>query len=69
MLSEISKAIAGGVVGLIVALAARYGFQADAQTASALSVVVTGLVGYLVGHVAVYLAPANKPKPPVTPGV
>lgn len=61
-LQTISKAIAGGVVGLIVALAARYGFHPNAPTVSALGVLVTGLVGYIAGHIVVYLAPANKPK-------
>lgn len=59
-LTQISKAIAGGLVGLIVALAARYGFQPDAPTVTLLGVVVTALVGYLVGHVAVFVAPKNK---------
>lgn len=59
-ISSISKAIAGGIVGLVVAEAARYGFQPDAPTVTALSVLVTGLVGYVVGHVAVYFAPKNK---------
>lgn len=58
--STISKAIAGGLVGLVVSLAARYGFQPDAPTVTALGVVVTALVGYVVGHVTVYLAPKNK---------
>lgn len=61
-LSSISKAIAGGVVGLIVALVARYGFQADAPTISAIGVIVTAIVGYGVGHIAVFLAPANTSK-------
>lgn len=59
-LSAISKAIAGGVVGLVVALVARFGWQPDAPTLSALSVIITGLVGYVVGHIAVYFSPANK---------
>lgn len=58
--STISKAIAGGLVGLIVALAARYGFQPDAPTITALGVVVTAIVGYVAGHVVVFFAPANK---------
>lgn len=58
--STISKAIAGGLVGLVVALAARFGFQPDAPTVTALGVIVTALVGYVVGHVVVYLAPKNR---------
>lgn len=60
-LSAVNKAIAGGIVGLIVALVARFGWQPDAPTLSAISVIVTAVVGYVVGHVAVYLAPSNKP--------
>jgi hypothetical protein len=59
-LSSMSKAIAGGVVGLIVAEAARFGFQPDAVTVSALGVVMTAIVGYVAGHVVVYFAPKNK---------
>lgn len=77
-LGSISKAIAGGLVGAGVAEAARYGFQVDAPTATALSVILTGVIGYVVGHLLVFLAPKNTPKvtptppvpaPPVTPGV
>lgn len=60
--STVSKAIAGGIVGLIIAEAARFGFQPNAAAASALSVLVTALVGYVVGHLVVYFAPANKTK-------
>lgn len=57
--SSITKAIAGGLVGLIVAEAAHFGWQPDAPTVTALGVIVTGLVGYVVGHVVVYFAPKN----------
>lgn len=59
-LSEISKAIAGGLAGLIIAEAARFGFQPDAPTKSAIAVLVTAVVGYLIGHIVVYLSPKNK---------
>jgi FtsH-binding integral membrane protein len=59
-LSTISKAIGGGIAGAIIALAAHFGFQPDAPTATALAVVVTAVTGYVVGHVAVYFAPKNK---------
>lgn len=59
-LSTISKAIAGGLVGLLVALGARYGFQPSAPTVTALGVVVTAVVGYVVGHLVVFFAPKNK---------
>lgn len=61
-LATISKAIAGGVVGAIIAVLAHYGFKANAPTVTALGVLVTALVGYVAGHVVVYLAPPNKPK-------
>jgi uncharacterized membrane protein YeaQ/YmgE (transglycosylase-associated protein family) len=61
-LSTISKAIVGGVVGAVIAVCARYGLHPSAGAVSILSVVVTVLVGYVAGHVAVYLAPPNKPK-------
>lgn len=59
-LSTISKAIAGGLVGVLVAEAARYGFQASPVIVDAVSVLITGLVGYVVGHAIVWVAPANK---------
>ncbi len=59
-LSSISKAIAGGVAGLILAEGARYGLQTSQPTKDALSVVLTALVGYAVGHLVVYFAPKNK---------
>lgn len=60
MNTTINKAIAGGIVGLVVALAARFGWQPDAPTITALSVVVTSVVGYAVGHLTVYFFPKNK---------
>lgn len=59
-LNTVSKAVAGGLVGLVVALVGRFGWQPDAPTISALGVVVTALIGYLFGHLAVYFAPKNK---------
>ena len=61
-LASISKAIAGGLVGLVIAEGAHFGFQPDAPTKSALAVVVTALVGYLLGHLVVFFAPKNTPK-------
>lgn len=60
-LSTVNKAIAGGIVSAIVAVAAHYGWQPQAETVTALGVIVTAAVGYVVGHVAVYVAPKNKP--------
>lgn len=59
--APISKAIAGGIVTAIVAEAARYGFQAAPEVVTAVGVILTAGVGYVVGHLVVYLAPANKP--------
>lgn len=59
-LSSISKAIAGGLAGVLVAEAARYGFKATPDQVTLLSVVLTGVVGYIVGHVIVYFSPANS---------
>lgn len=61
-LSPISKAIAGGLVAAIVGIAARYGFHPQAETVTAVGVIVTAVVSYVVGHVVVFLAPKNKPK-------
>lgn len=59
-LSTVSKAIAGGVVTALVAEAAKFHFQPKATTVSAVSVVLTAVVGYLLGHLVVYFAPKNK---------
>jgi hypothetical protein len=59
-LQSISKAIAGGLVGAVLTVLAHYGFQPSGATVTALGVVVTAVVGYVVGHIVVYLAPANK---------
>lgn len=59
-LSTISKAIAGGIVAVLVGEAARYGFQPSGEVISAAGVIVTALVSYVAGHVAVYFAPRNK---------
>lgn len=61
-LQSISKAIAGGLVAAIVALAARYGFHANGETITALGVVVTAVVGYAIGHIVVFFSPPNKVK-------
>jgi hypothetical protein len=60
--ASMSKAIAGGLVSLLIAELARFGFNPDGDTLTAIGVIVTGVVAYLVGHLVVYLAPANKPK-------
>jgi hypothetical protein len=60
-ISQISKAVAGGLIGLVIAEAARYGFSFNPVYTDAVGVIITGLVGYVVAHLAVYFAPANKP--------
>jgi hypothetical protein len=59
-LTPISKAIAGGLVTLLVGECAKYLFQPSAEQVTALGVLVTGVVSYLFGHIVVYLAPKNK---------
>lgn len=59
-LSAISKAIAGGLIAVVVGEAARFGFHPQAETITALGVLVTAVVSYVVGHAAVYFAPKNK---------
>lgn len=61
-LQVISKAVAGAIVTAIVALVARFGFQADQLTADALNVVITALLAAVAGFIGVYLAPKNKEK-------
>lgn len=61
-ISSISKAVAGGIIAALVAVAARYGFHPTAETVTAGGVIITAVVGYVVAHVAVFLAPSNKPK-------
>jgi len=59
-LQAISKAIAGGLIAVLVAEAARYGFYPSNEVVTASGVVVTAIVSYVAGHIAVYLAPANR---------
>ena len=58
--STISKAIAGGLITLLVSFVARYGFTLSPLVHDALASIAFALVSYLIGHVAVYLAPKNK---------
>jgi hypothetical protein len=55
-LTTFDKAIAGGIVSAIAAELARFGFHPQATTITAAGVIVTGVVSYVVGHVAVYFA-------------
>lgn len=57
-----SKAFAGGVLAALVAVGAHYGFNPSATTVTAAGVILTAAVGYIIGHVGVWLAPKNKPK-------
>ena len=67
--SSVSKAIAGGLVGAGLSVLAHFGFQPHGTTITAISVVVTAVVGYVVGHVVVFLAPQNTAKVTPTPPV
>jgi hypothetical protein len=59
-LAQVSKAVAGGLVAILVSEAARYGFQPSGEVVTAVGVVVTALVSYVAGHLVVYFAPRNK---------
>jgi hypothetical protein len=58
----ISKAIAGGLGGVLIGELARYGFRPGPAYINAIGVILTGLVSYVAGHVVVYLAKRNQPK-------
>lgn len=68
-LSSMSKAIVGGVATLVAALLAKYGLHPSMVTTNALGVIETAAVGYVTGHVAVYLAPKNKEIAPIIKAV
>lgn len=59
-LSSVSKAVAGGLVTMVVALLSKYGVHPSGEVVSALGVILTAVVGYAMGHAAVYFAPKNK---------
>lgn len=60
-LGTISKAIAGGVVTLVVSFVAHYGWTLSPVVHDAVATIAFAAVSYAVGHLAVYWAPANKP--------
>lgn len=59
-LAAVSKAIAGGLIAIVVGELARFGFQPSGEVITATGVIVTALVSYIAGHIAVYIAPKNK---------
>ena len=59
-LSTISKAIAGGLVTLVVGYLAKYGVHITPVINDSLNTLIFALVFYAVGHLVVYIAPANK---------
>jgi hypothetical protein len=61
-LASMSKAIAGGLVSAIVLELGRYGFHPGPEVITAAGVVGTAVVGYVIGHLVVFLAPANRAK-------
>jgi hypothetical protein len=66
---SVSKAVAGGIISMLVGEAARYGFHPQATTITAVGVVVTAVISYIVGHIVVYLAPKNKSQGEVKPPI
>ncbi len=60
-LTTFDKAITAGIISALTALVARYGWQPSGEAVNATSVLITLLVSYTVGHLAVYWK-ANKPK-------
>ncbi|GAP53535.1 hypothetical protein AHiyo6_01000 [Arthrobacter sp. Hiyo6] len=61
-LAPISKAVAGGLVTAVVAEFARFGLTFAPATTDAINVIATAVIAYAIGHVVVFLSPANKPK-------
>lgn len=59
-LSSISKAVAGGLVTLVVSFVAHYGWTLSPVIHDAVSSISLAVVSYVVGHLVVYLAPKNK---------
>lgn len=58
----INKAIAGGLVTLVVAWLANYGWTLSPIMNDALNSLMFALVTYVAGHMIVFLSPANKSK-------
>lgn len=58
-LTTFDKAIVAGLTSAIVALVARFGFQPDSTTTSAIGVILTAVVPYVIAHVLVYFK-SNK---------
>lgn len=59
-MSPVSKAIAGGLVTLVVSFVSRYGWTLSPVVHDALSSISLAVVSYLVGHIVVYFAPKNS---------
>jgi glycopeptide antibiotics resistance protein len=62
ILQSQSKAISAGIVTALVAEFSRFGFHAKSTTITAVGVIITAVVGYVIAHIAVYFAPKNSPK-------
>lgn len=58
--TSFNKAVAAGITTAIVALVARYGWQLNPVTISAVGVIVTAVIGYAVGHILVFIAHLTK---------
>lgn len=59
-IASVSKAVAGGIVTSVTAFFARYGFHPTLAQLSVAAVILTVMIGYIIGHVIVYAAPKNK---------
>ena len=55
-----SKAIAGAIVSIIVALFTKYGIVLTPEVADSVRVIIDVLIAALLGYIGVYLAPKNK---------
>ena len=53
-ITSFDKAIVAGLVSALTAEAARYGFHTGPETVTALGVILTAVVPYVVAHLAVY---------------
>jgi hypothetical protein len=62
-MNKVSKAFAGGITGSVTALGGTAGVAVSipAGGPSWEQYAVTAVVGFIVGFVGVYFAPANKP--------
>lgn len=58
-LSQISKAVAGGIAAVLVAYFAKHGVNLSPIVTDAGNTLLLVVVSYVVGHLVVFLAPKN----------